>query len=100
MMREPQDRSEMVTALLAADAGIDADAMERVYAGAHDEWSQALAATGMFGLRALAEITERWAADPRLLRDALLAEADEFTRRRCLAAWTAFDTRPIAAVGR
>lgn len=102
-MSEPQDRSELVVALLAAesaDAGIDADAMERVYTGAHDEWSGALEATGVFGLRALAEITERWAADPRLLRDALLAEADELTRRRCLAAWTAFDTRPIAAVGR
>ncbi|MEU4813453.1 hypothetical protein AB0H20_30000 [Nocardia fluminea] len=103
MMREPQDRSEMVVALLAAefaDAGIDADAMERVYTGAHDEWARALEATGVFGVRAVAEITACWAADPRVLRDALLAEADEFTRRRCLAAWTAFDTRPIAAVGR
>ncbi|MFD3510583.1 hypothetical protein [Nocardia sp. NPDC058666] len=102
-MTQPQDRREMVGALLAAelaDAGIDADAMGRVYSGVHDEWLDALEATGMFGVRAIAAIAESWAADPRVLRDALLVEADEFTRRRCLSAWTSFETRPIAAVGR
>ncbi|MFE6925796.1 hypothetical protein ACFVAV_32615 [Nocardia sp. NPDC057663] len=101
-MKEPQDRSELVGALLAAefaDAGIDPDAMGRVHAGAHEEWLSALEATGMFGIRALAEIAAEWAADPRLLRDALLAEADEFTRRRCLATWTTFDHGPAAPTG-
>ncbi|MFD3705594.1 hypothetical protein ACFWUP_20835 [Nocardia sp. NPDC058658] len=103
MMQEPRNRAEMVGGLLAvefAEAGIDTDVMHRVYTGAHAEWLQALEASGMFGVRALAEIAEQWIADPCLLRDALLAEADELTRRRCLAAWTSFDTRPIAAVGR
>ncbi|MGY0503505.1 hypothetical protein ACWZHB_33895 [Nocardia sp. FBN12] len=103
MMKEPQNRAELVGALLAAefaDAGIDTDAMHRVYTGAHAEWLRALEATGMFGVRALAEIAEGWAADPRLLRDALLTESDELTRRRCLTTWTTYDTRPIAAVGR
>ncbi|MFC4125046.1 hypothetical protein [Nocardia rhizosphaerae] len=93
-MQEPQDRSDIVGALLAAeyaDAGIDPDAMRRVHAGEHTEWLAALESTGMFGVRALAEIAAAWAATPILLRDALLAEADEFTRRRCLAAWTALD---------
>ncbi|MFE1595816.1 hypothetical protein [Nocardia sp. NPDC058705] len=103
MMQEPQNRAEMVGALLAAefaDSGVDTDVVHRVYVGAHDEWVRALEATGVFGVRALSEIAQHWAADPCLLRDALLAESDELTRRRCLAAWTSFDTRPIAAVGR
>ncbi|WP_410873534.1 hypothetical protein [Nocardia sp. A7] len=103
MMQEPHNRAEMVGALLAAefaDVGIDPDVMHLVYTGAHAQWLQALEATGMFGVRALAEIAAHWAADPCLLRDALLAESDELTRRRCLAVWASFDTRPIAAVGR
>ena len=28
----------------------------------------------------------------------VLAEADEFTRRRCLAAWAALEAGPVAAV--
>ncbi|MEV6361486.1 hypothetical protein [Nocardia asteroides] len=99
-MKEPQDRAELVGALLAAefaDAGIDPDAMHRVHAGAHGEWVSALESTGMFGVRALAEIAAEWAADPRLLRDALLTEAEEFTRRRCLTTWSELDRRPAAA---
>ncbi|MEV0684153.1 hypothetical protein AB0I35_09830 [Nocardia sp. NPDC050378] len=98
MMREPRDRAELVGALLGAD--IEADAMRRVYAGDHDDWMTALESTGLFDLRALAEIASSWAADPRVLRDALLAEADEFTRRRCLAEWAALERGPVVAVGR
>ncbi|MFD3747697.1 hypothetical protein [Nocardia sp. NPDC058633] len=103
MTKEPQNRTEMVGALLAAefaDASIDTETMRDVHTGAHQEWLSALESTGVFDVRALAEIARCWAADPALLRDALLAEADEITRRRCLAAWASFDTRPIAAVGR
>lgn len=102
MTREPQDRAELVGALLAAefaDAGIDVEAMRRVYTGAHEEWLSALESTGLFGVQALAEIASHWTADPRLLRDALLAEADEFTRRRCSAAWASFEAAPVAAAG-
>lgn len=101
-MQESQDRSELVGALLAAeyaDAGIDVEAMRGVRAGDHAEWLAALEATGLFGHTALSEIAAAWLRDPRLLRDALLAEADEFTRRRCLAAWSALDARPAAVVG-
>ncbi|MGW6425303.1 hypothetical protein ACWF82_21750 [Nocardia sp. NPDC055053] len=100
-MKEPQDRGALVGALLAAefaDAGIDPDAMHRVHAGVHEEWLSALEATGMFGIRALAEIAAEWAADPCLLRDALLTEADEFTHRRCLATWTTLDRGPAEPV--
>ncbi|WP_280220688.1 hypothetical protein [Nocardia neocaledoniensis] len=96
-MMEPQDRSELVAALLAAeyaDAGIDPDAMRLVRAGEHEQWLSALEATGMFGVRALADIAAEWTADPALLRDALLTEADEFTRRRCLSVWATLDQRP------
>lgn len=96
-MMEPQDRSELVAALLAAeyaDAGIDPDAMRLVHAGEHEQWLSALEATGMFGVRALADIAAEWTADPALLRDALLTEADEFTRRRCLSVWATLDQRP------
>ncbi|WP_336085095.1 hypothetical protein [Nocardia sp. SSK8] len=102
MMQESQDRSELVGALLAAeyaDAGIDIDAMRAVRAGEHGEWLAALEATGLFGHTALNEIALAWARDPKTLRDALLAEADEFTRRRCLAAWAALEARPAAVVG-
>ncbi|MEU4416392.1 hypothetical protein AB0G00_05625 [Nocardia salmonicida] len=103
MMKQPQDRSELVGALLAAefaDAGLDTEAMRCVHTGVHQEWLSALESTGMFDVRAMAEIAACWSADPALLRDALLAEADELTRRRCLAAWASFDTRPFAAVSR
>ncbi|MFC4377602.1 hypothetical protein ACFO5K_26330 [Nocardia halotolerans] len=99
-MREPRDRAELVEGLLAAEfADIDADAMRRVHAGEHDEWLSALEATGLFGRTTLADIADCWTAEPRLLRDALLAEADEFTRRRCLAAWATLEAGPAAAVG-
>lgn len=99
-MKEPRDRGELVGALLAAEfADIDADAMCRVHAGAHGEWLAALETTGLFGRTALAEIAACWAADPTLLRDALLGEADELTRRRCLSAWSSLDAGPVAAVG-
>ncbi|GGK56203.1 hypothetical protein [Nocardia camponoti] len=93
-------RTELVVALLGAEvaeSGLDAAAMRAVYSGDHDVWVDAIEASGMFGFPALAEITASWAADPRVLRDALLAEADELTQRRCMSAWAALDVRPIAA---
>ncbi|MFE3545023.1 hypothetical protein ACFXK0_18850 [Nocardia sp. NPDC059177] len=101
MMQGPQDRSELVGALLAAefaDAGVEIDAMRRIRAGDHAEWLSALEATGLFSIAALTDISAVWAREPHLLRDALLAEADEFTCRRCLAAWSALDAPPATAV--
>lgn len=100
-MGDTQSRRDLVGALLAAeylDAGIEPEAMTSIHGGDHDEWLSAVESTGVFGLRALAEIAAEWAADPRVLRDAVLAEADEFTRRRCLAAWAVLEAGPVAAV--
>jgi hypothetical protein len=44
--------------------------------------------------QALAEVAEQWRRDPRLLLDALLTDADDVTRRRCLTAWSALDRKP------
>ncbi|MFQ6393252.1 hypothetical protein ACLMAJ_07360 [Nocardia sp. KC 131] len=49
---------------------------------------------GIFDKQALATVTEQWRRDPLILLDALLDEADDVTRRRCLAAWSALDRRP------
>lgn len=39
-------------------------------------------------------MAEQWRRDPRLLLDALLTDADDVTRRRCLTAWSALDRKP------
>ncbi|WP_280232513.1 hypothetical protein [Nocardia cyriacigeorgica] len=91
---EPQSCRELVAAMFSAefvDGGVDPTALRRVHAGEHTEWVDALDRSGMFGVDTVAAVTERWRQDPRTLLDALLTEADDVTRRRCLTAWSALD---------
>ncbi|MBF6162277.1 hypothetical protein IU412_18765 [Nocardia cyriacigeorgica] len=94
MQVEPQSCRELVAAMLSAefvDGGVDPAALRRVHAGEHAEWALALDRSGMFGTDTVAAVTARWREDPRVLLDALLTEADDVTRRRCLTAWAALD---------
>ncbi|WP_256673861.1 hypothetical protein [Nocardia cyriacigeorgica] len=91
---EPQNCRELVAAMFSAefvDGGVDPAALRRVHAGEHAEWADALDRSGMFGVDTVAAVTAQWRQDPRVLLDALLTEADDVTRRRCLTAWTALD---------
>ncbi|MGY2117745.1 hypothetical protein ACW9HR_27885 [Nocardia gipuzkoensis] len=65
--------------------------LRRVYAGEHEEWLNALDRSGVFGKEAPAGLADIWRRDPRELLEALLAEADDVARRRCLAAWSGLD---------
>ncbi|WP_280310945.1 hypothetical protein [Nocardia abscessus] len=67
------------------------DVLRRVHADEHEEWLNALDRSGVFGKEALADLADTWRRDPRELPEALLAEADDVARRRCLAAWSGLD---------
>ncbi|WP_051407446.1 hypothetical protein [Nocardia sp. CNY236] len=85
---------ELVAAMFASefvDGEIDPETLRRVHAGEHDEWLTALDRSGMVGKEVLADLAEVWRGDPRELLEALLAEADEVARRRCLTAWARLD---------
>ncbi|MBF6212316.1 hypothetical protein IU433_17890 [Nocardia puris] len=85
---------ELVAATFAgdyADGAVDHDALRRIHAGAFDPWLSVLDRSGLFDAHALANLAERWRADPRVLIDALLADADDVTRRRWLSAWSALN---------
>ncbi|MDV7354050.1 hypothetical protein R4282_13645 [Rhodococcus oxybenzonivorans] len=89
-----------VAALLSldfVDGAFRGDAVERIHRGEVDEWDFALARTGLFGNRAVAEAVQSWRDDPRSLLDALLTDADEVLRKRYDVAWQALDR--VATVG-
>ncbi|WP_069165019.1 hypothetical protein [Nocardia altamirensis] len=94
MQDEPRGRRELVSAMFSSEfveGGIDLEALRRVHRGEHDEWRTALDRSGVFGKEVLAELTDQWRRDPSQLLDALLADADDVTRRRCLTAWAELD---------
>ncbi|SLJ82731.1 Uncharacterised protein [Mycobacteroides abscessus subsp. abscessus] len=54
----------------------------------------------MFDKQALERIVGRWRRDPRTLLDALLADADDVTRRRWAMAWSALERpEPVSRIG-
>ncbi|MFD4292897.1 hypothetical protein ACFWPA_08750 [Rhodococcus sp. NPDC058505] len=76
---------DLVTAVLFSewDGGeIDVHAIDLVRDGEMSEWREALSDSGLFTDEALVEIVAAWRRDPELLVDALLAGADEVSRRR------------------
>ncbi|MGW4330384.1 hypothetical protein ACWEKR_31395 [Nocardia sp. NPDC004573] len=94
MQGEQPSRRELVAAMFSSEFvedGIDADVLRRVHAGEHEEWLTALDRSGVFGKEALAELADLWRCEPRELLEALLADADDVARRRCLAAWAGLD---------
>ncbi|MEV5838543.1 hypothetical protein [Nocardia sp. NPDC052112] len=91
------DYRDLVAAVFSyevVDGGIDPDSMRRIHAGEVTEWITALDRSGMFGKTAITTLSDQWQRNPRLLLDALLDEVDDVTRRRCLVAWSALDSRP------
>ncbi|MEV6428888.1 hypothetical protein [Nocardia sp. NPDC051463] len=91
------DYRELIAAMFSpefVDGGSDASVLRRIHAGQFGEWLTALDRSGVFDKAALATVAEQWRQDPLILLDALLEEADDVTRRRCLAAWSALDRRP------
>ncbi|MFR9753477.1 hypothetical protein ACL02S_20920 [Nocardia sp. 004] len=87
-------RRELVAEIFSGefvDGGIDPDMLRRMHAGEHSEWLTALDRSGLFGKEILAELADSWRRDPLDLLEALLATADDVTRRRCLAAWSDLD---------
>ncbi|MFD0365695.1 hypothetical protein ACFQZZ_30025 [Nocardia sp. GCM10030253] len=97
MQVDSPDYRELVAAMFShefVDGGIDESVLRRIHAGRFDEWITALDRSGVFDKAALATVAEQWRRDPLVLLDALLDEADDVTRRRCLATWSALDLRP------
>ncbi|MGW0177349.1 hypothetical protein ACWDUM_26305 [Rhodococcus sp. NPDC003322] len=76
---------DLVNAVLCCewDGGeIDVHAIDQVRDGEMAEWKEALSESGLFTDEALVAIVGAWRRDPELLVDALLAGADEVSRRR------------------
>ncbi|MBC2642847.1 MULTISPECIES: hypothetical protein [unclassified Rhodococcus (in: high G+C Gram-positive bacteria)] len=82
------------------DGGFRREAVERIHRGAIDEWVSAVTGSGLFANRAVADVVRAWRAEPRLLLDSLLAEADPVTLERYHSAWCELDaqvSRGVAA---
>lgn len=94
MQDESHGRRELVAAMFSSEfveGGVDPAVLRRIHAGDHAEWQTALDRSGIFGKQTLADLTARWHDNPRDLLDALLTEADDVTKRRCLTAWAELD---------
>lgn len=94
MQGEQPSRRELVAAMFSSEFvedGIDPDVLRRVHAGEHEEWLTALDRSGVFDKETRAELADLWQREPRELLEALLADADDVARRRCLAAWASLD---------
>lgn len=73
------------------DGGVDVDALERIHRGDVREWVTAVASSGLFTNAQVQRIDAGWRRDPRSLLEALLAEADEMTVKRCEMTWATLD---------
>ncbi len=96
MQVESPDYRDLVGAVFSyefVDGGIDPDSLRRIHTGEITEWITALDRSGMFGKTVIATLSEQWQSNPRLLLDTLLDEVDDVSRRRCLVAWSALDSR-------
>ncbi len=79
---------ELMSAVLSCewDGGeIDVHAVDQVRDGELNTWREALSDSGLFTDEALAGVVAAWRRDPEILVDALLAGADEISRRRLKA---------------
>ncbi len=94
MTAESSGWGDYVTAAFSRDfvaEGFDYDTVEQIHRGVFDEWRVALARSGLFTNRAVAEALRGWQNNPSSLLDALLADADEMTDKRYRTAWNALD---------
>ncbi|MFF2114313.1 hypothetical protein [Rhodococcus koreensis] len=94
MKAEPMTCDDYITAAFSRDfvaEGYDHDAVERIHHGVFDEWIRALAQSGLFTNRAVADAAHCWNDNPHSLLDALLADADEIAVKRYEITWQALD---------
>ncbi|AXK86243.1 hypothetical protein IU443_09730 [Nocardia farcinica] len=102
-MRTEGPDLDLVAAVFADDLGdtaVDLDTLRRIHAGEFGPWAAALEGSGLFDKQALERIVGRWRRDPRTLLDALLADADDVTRRRWAMAWSALERpEPVSRIG-
>ncbi|MEV0948212.1 hypothetical protein [Rhodococcus sp. NPDC049939] len=81
------------------DDGVDYSSIEQIHQGEFDEWISALAGSGLFTNSEIRSIHQTWRMNPRTLFDALLADADEVTARRCEVIWAALEEVSPSAAG-
>ncbi|WP_027500111.1 hypothetical protein [Rhodococcus sp. UNC363MFTsu5.1] len=94
MKTEQLVHGDYVAAMFSYDfveGGFDLDEVERIRCGVFEEWTSAVARSGVFSDKEVAGVVEAWRRDPKLLLDALLRDADEVTHRRYESAWDALD---------
>ncbi|MFD4369665.1 hypothetical protein [Rhodococcus sp. NPDC058521] len=100
MIATTGDAHSYVSAMFSdefVDGGVDYDMIEQIHRGDFDEWLFAVAGSGLFTNSEVATMEREWQQSPKAFLDALLAEADEITRKRCNVTWAALDrVAPIA----
>jgi len=103
MRTEGPDAHDLVAAIFAeefGDTAVDLDVLRRIHSGDFTPWSAALEGSGLFDKQALERLVARWREDPESLIGALLADADDVTRRRWLMAWSGLDRpEPLSRIG-
>ena len=99
MNAQPMTCGDYVTATFARDfvaEGFDHDTVERIHRGLFDEWTHALAQSGLFSNGTVAATLDSWQDDPHSLLSALLANADEITLKRYELVWEALERNTYA----
>ena len=96
------DTEAMISALFSyefVEGGVDYDALQQIHNGDVHDWVTAVESAGLFDDTVVAQVQRAWTADPGLLFDLLLAEADQVTVRRCRTTWAALDRiSPLARI--
>lgn len=72
------------------------DAVEHIHCGDVGDWVDALGRSGLFSNRVVADAERAWKADPRLLLEALLADADQMTAKRFDIIWESLERTAFA----
>lgn len=91
---------DYISAVFGLDfvAGPDGfESVARIHRGEVDEWVESVARSGLFSNHVVADAARAWEADPRLLLIALLADADELTRKRFDIVWDSLDLVDVVA---
>jgi hypothetical protein len=81
---------DFVAAMFSLDSGdgiVDVDAVERIREGEFDDWVLAATRSGLFSAHEVEALAQSWHADPRSLFEALLADADDVSRKRYETVW-------------
>ncbi|NLE81392.1 MAG: hypothetical protein GX610_17760 [Rhodococcus sp.] len=104
MIATTGDSHSYVSAMFSdefVDGGVDNDLIEQIHRGEFGEWLFAVGGSGLFTNAEVAIMEREWQQNPRAFFDALLAEADEITTKRCNLVWESLDrvAEPVAVFG-